>query len=166
MSSKRKKRAGRKPSKARDLPWAATYYTVENGSAPAREARYDPELPNAVRIALMARVVAVRDHPPPTFKTGTNVWRNMRDDSDRGGVDMGGIFEVRDKHGHVLYRLFCVLDSEAGDHGADARLLVMLLLGIKPEGTAMDPAVYRRVRGEADRYFETSPRPILLPPTV
>lgn len=166
MGRKRKKapRASTRP--ARDLPWAATYYLDAGGSAPAREALYDAEFPQPVRLALLARIVAVRDHPPLSFPTGTNVWRLMRDDPQKGGVDMSGIFEARDKHGSLLYRLFCVLDSNAGDHGADARLLVMLSLGVKPERTAMNSSVYRRVRGEADRYFATSPRPIMLPPTV
>lgn len=79
----------------------------------------------------------------------------MSRDPQRGKVDMSGIFEVRD-----------MLDSEAGEHGVDARLLVLLSLGIKRERTAMPQAVYRQVRRQADRYFATSPRPILWPPEV
>jgi hypothetical protein len=77
---------------------------------------------------------------------------------------MSGIYEIRDKHGDMLYRLFCVLDSDAGSHGLEAPALVMLSLGVKPVRTEMPQAVYERVRAEADRYFATSPRPITLPP--
>jgi hypothetical protein len=155
-------KSGKKP----ELPWAASYYVDDGGSVPARDALSAAEFPKAVRVALLARVVAVRDHPPPSFPTGSPVWAVMSRDPQRGKVDMSGIFEVRDKHGPLLYRLFCLLDSEAGEHGVDARLLVLLSLGIKRERTAMSQAVYRRVRRQADRYFATSPRPILWPPEV
>ena len=88
---------------------------------PAREALNAADVPKAVRIALLARVVAVRDRPPPSFPTGSPIWSVMSRDPQKGKVDMSGIFEVRDKHGPLLYRLFCVLDSEAGEHGVDAR---------------------------------------------
>lgn len=133
---------------------------------PAREALNASDVPKAVRLALLARVVAVRDHPPTSFPTGSPIWSVMSRDPQRGRVDMSGIFEVRDKHGPLLYRLFCLLDSEAAEHGVDARLFVLLSLGIKRERTAMPQAVYRRARRQADRYFATSPRPILWPPEI
>jgi hypothetical protein len=137
----------------------------EDGSVPAREALYAKDLPRPVRLALLARVVAVRDYPPPSFPTGSPIWSLMSRDPQKGKVDMSGIFEIRDKHGPLLYRLFCVLDSQAPEHGVeDARVLALLSLGIKPERTAMPEAVYRQVRRQADRYFATSPRPILWPP--
>jgi hypothetical protein len=89
----------------------------------------------------------------------------MSGDPQRGSVDMSGIFEIRDKHGPLLYRLFCVLDSGAPGHGVDdAQVLAILSLGIKPARTAMPERVYRQVRRQAGRYFASSPRPILWPP--
>jgi hypothetical protein len=152
-------------SARQDLPWVASYYVEEDGSVPAREALCAGDTPRAVRIALLARVVAVRDYPPPSFPTGSPIWSLMSRDPQKGKVDMSGIFEIRDKHGPLLYRLFCVLDSEASEHGVeDARVLALLSLGIKPERTRMPERVYRQVRRQADRYFATSPRPILWPP--
>jgi hypothetical protein len=142
------------------LPWAAAYYVDENGQTPAREALFDIGLPKPVRLALLARVTAVVNGPPTSFPTGTPIWSLMTRDRERGRIDMSGIFEVRDKHGPTLYRLFCVIDSEAGQHGMDARLLVMLSLATKPVRTAMPQAVYRAVRAQADRYFSMTPRPI------
>ncbi len=90
----------------------------------------------------------------------------MTRDREKGRVDMSGIFEIRDKQGDTLYRLFCVLDSDAEAHGLEAPALVMLALGTKRVRTAMPQSVYRRVRAEADRYFATTPRPVVLPPEV
>jgi hypothetical protein len=90
----------------------------------------------------------------------------MTKDRERGNVDMSGIYEIRDKQGDMLYRLFCLIDSNAEAHGLEAPALVMLSLGVKPIRTAMPQAVYQKARGQADRYFATSPRPVLLPPRV
>lgn len=155
----------KKPQR-KDLPWAAAFYVEQDGSVPAREALYADDIPKAVRLALLARVVAIRDHPPPSFPTGSPIWSLMSRDTQKGKVDLSGIFELRDKHGPLLYRLFCVLDSQAGEHGVDAQVLVMLSLGIKRERTAMPESAYREVRRQADRYFAVSPRPILWPPHV
>ena len=94
------------------------------------------------------------------------MWSPMTKDKQRGTVDMSGIFEIRDNQGDTLYRLFCVLDSDGESHGLEAPALVMLSLATKPVRTAMPHAIYKRVRGEADRYFGTSPRPVLFPPEV
>jgi hypothetical protein len=94
------------------------------------------------------------------------MWSAMSRDREKGKVDMSGIFEIRDKQGDMLYRLFCVLDSDGESHGLEAPALVMLSLAIKPVRTVMAQAIYARVRAEADRYFSTSPRPVLLPPEI
>jgi hypothetical protein len=161
--TRKRRRAPRTAEK--QLPWVASYYVEEDGSVPARDALYAGDMPRAVRIALLARVVAVRDYPPPSFPTGSPIWSLMSRDPQKGKVDMSGINEIRDKHGPLLYRLFCVLDSEASEHGVeDARVLALLSLGIKPDRTTMPERVYRQVRRQANRYFATSPRPILWPP--
>ncbi len=74
---------------------------------------------------------------------------------------MSGIFEARDRHHRKRYRLFCVLDSNAPDHGLDAPALVMLSGTVKNVGEEVPQAVYREVRRQADRYFATSPRPVI-----
>ena len=164
MARSRDSRRGAARAAEQQSPWVASYYVEQDGSVPAREALFAPDVPDAVRIALLARVVAVRDFPPPSFPTGSPVWSLMSRDAQRGRVDMSGIFEIRDKHGPLLDRLFCLLDSQAPAHGIDARVLALLSLGIKPDRTAMPERVYRQVRRQADRYFATSPRPILWPP--
>ena len=90
----------------------------------------------------------------------------MSKDKEKGKVDMSGIFEIRDKQGDTLYRLFCVLDSDAASHGLEAPALVMLSLATKQVRTALPQSVYKRVRAEADRYFATTPRPVVSPPQV
>jgi len=62
----------------------------------------------------------------------------MSGDPQRGSVDMSGIFEIRDKHGPLLYRLFCVLDSGAPGHGVDdAQVLAILARDqARPDGDA------------------------------
>ena len=64
---------------------------------------------------------------------------------------MKGIYEARDKHGKQLYRLFCVLDRAAPEHGVEAPALVLLSGGAKPVGAAMDDRVYRDVPTNAGR---------------
>lgn len=151
------------PSKKK---WIATYYVDATGKAPARDALRAAGFRTNVRLALEARAKAVRDTPPPSFPAGSPVWSAMSRDKEKDKVDMSGIFEIRDKQGDTLYRLFCVLDSDGESHGLDAPALVMLSLATKPVRTAMPQAVYRRVRAEADRYFATTPRPVILPPGV
>jgi len=146
--------------------WIATYYKDANGTAPARDALRVAGFPKNVRLALEARAKAVRDAPPPSFPAGSPMWSAMSRDREKGKVDMSGIFEIRDKQGDTLYRLFCVLDSDGESNGLEAPALVMLSLATKPVRTAMPQGVYKRVRAEADRYLATTPRPVFLPPSV
>lgn len=162
--------------KAKDAdPWIAAYYregderdeTSEEdiaagvGPDPAPARAFLKSLDPAPRAALRATVVAVRDRPPPSFPHGSNAWRLMHKPKKKGDVDMSGIFEVRDKYQSKLYRLFCVLDSEAPSHGLPAKSLVMLSGTIKRVGEEVPQAVYAEVRRQADRYFATSPRPVI-----
>jgi hypothetical protein len=146
--------------------WIATYYKDPTGKAPGRDVLRADGFPKNVRLVLEARAKAVRDAPPPSFPAGSLVWSAMSKDREKGKVDMSGIFEIRDKQGDMLYRLFCVLDSNGESYGLEAPALVMLSLATKPVRTVMPQSVYKRVRAEADRYFATSPRPVVLPPGV
>ena len=55
------------------------------------------------------------------------------------------------RHPRKLYRLFCVLDSCAPEHGLAAPALVMLSGTVKNVGEEVPQAVYREARRQADR---------------
>lgn len=161
--------------RAQPVNWIAVYYREGSASAELTEEQIaagagpDPAparaflnaLPLSPRAGLRATIVAVRDRPPPSFPTGSHAWRLMHKPAKKGEVDMSGIFEARDRHARKLYRLFCVLDSRAPEHGLAASALVMLSGTVKNVGEEVPQAVYREVRRQADRYFATSPRPVI-----
>ncbi len=118
---------------------------------PARD--FLDECPEAVRDELLATVLAVRNYPPPSFPTSTPRWTVMTE-------TMGGVYEARDKLGKELYRLFCLLDRQAHQHGASAPLLVLLGGANKPVRTAMPNDVYEEIRLFRGHYLSTNPRPI------
>jgi hypothetical protein len=89
---------------------------------------------------LLAIVVAVRDAPPPSFPS-SKLWRAMHS-------TMKGLYEVRDEHAGRLYRVFCVLDSQAPVHALDAKAIVLVCGGEKKIRSVMDDSVY----SEALRY--------------
>ena len=64
-------------------------------------------------------------------------------------ADMKGIREARDEHDGTLYRLFCVVDSQA--HGRDAKVVALVSGGVKPARTAMAQQVYDETRAFAAR---------------
>lgn len=140
--------------------WQAFFYEEADGKRPGLA--YLNSIPLSARQTLYAIIVAVRDHPPYRFPTQTPMWSVMRD--EKGGLDLGGIYEARDKHQNRLYRLFCLLDRRAPEHGVEAPALVILSGDDKPVRTTMPKAVYRRVIGQRDRYWATSPRPVARPP--
>jgi hypothetical protein len=157
------------------VKWIAVYYregdarddlTEEQiatgaGPDPVPARAFLNSLPLSPRAGLRATIAAVRDRPPPSFPTGSQTWRLMHKPTKRGEVDMSGIFEARDRHERKLYRLFCVLDSRAPEHGLDAPALVMLSGTIKNVGEVVPQTVYREVRRQADRYFTIDPRPVI-----
>jgi hypothetical protein len=157
------------------VKWIAVYYregdarddlteeqiAASAGPDPAPARAFLNSLPVSPRAGLRATIVAVRDRPPPSFSTGSQAWQLMHKPAKKGQVDMSGIFEARDRHHRKLYRLFCVLDSRAPEHGLDAPALVMLSGTVKNVGEEVPQAVYREVRRQADRYFATSPRPVI-----
>lgn len=80
--------------------------------------------PPPARDNLLATFAAVVDGPPPKFPTGSLLWRPMKG-------EMRGIYEIRDRHGSTLYRLFCLLDHDAPRHGCKLPTVVMLSGGPK-----------------------------------
>jgi len=160
---------------AQQVNWIAVYYREDDtrvdlteqeiaagvGPDPSPARAFLNALPPSPRAGLRATIVAVRDRPPPSFPTGSQAWRLMHKPAKKGEVDMSGIFEARDKHQRKLYRLFCVLDSRASEHGLGAPALVMLSGTVKNVGEQVPQKVYRKVRRQADLYFATSPRPVV-----
>jgi hypothetical protein len=72
-------------------------------------------------------------------------WHAMHKPKAKGEVDMSGIHEVRDRHKDVLYRLYCVVDRNAPDHGLAMPSVVVLDGAMKPVGTEMSQSVYKRI---------------------
>lgn len=89
---------------------------------------------------------------PLSFPTGTTRWRLMHKPAKKGEVDMSGIFEARDQHNRVLYRLFCVLDRDLPKHGPS---IVLLGGGTKPGRTEMPQRVYRAIDNHRHDYLKT-----------
>lgn len=131
--------------------WIVVFLEEPDGSVPARS--FLDECPTAVRAQLLATISAVRAAPPPSFPTSA-LWHVMRD-------EMRGLHEARDKHEKRLYRLFCVLDRHAPDHGLDGPAVVLISGGVKAIGEAMDARVYREARRRRDEYLASTPRRIL-----
>jgi hypothetical protein len=131
--------------------WIAAFYVDADGTVPAME--FLDACPTSVRAELLATVVAVRDAPPPSFPPSGR-WTAMRD-------EMRGFHEARDKHGKELFRLFCVLDRGAADHGAEGPALVLISGGIKPIDSAMDDRVYLAAQKAREAYLASTPRRLL-----
>ena len=70
-------------------------------------------------------------------------------------VDLSGICEARDKHSNNLYRLFCLIDRNAPEHGLALPALVLLGGVIKPARTEAPQAEYRRIDQNRKDYSAT-----------
>jgi hypothetical protein len=102
---------------------------------------------------LLAIMVAVREAPPPSFPP-SKMWHAMH-------WEMKGFYEARDEHDGQLYRVFCVLDSQAPEHGLDAKALTLICGGAKKVRSAMDGSVYDEALAYREDYLAT--RRIMLP---
>lgn len=131
--------------------WSVAFYRTAKGTAPARKFLLD--CPQPVREMLTAIVVAVRDAPPPSFPP-SKMWHVMHG-------EMKGFYEARDEHDGQLYRVFCVLDSQAPEHGLDAKALTLICGGAKPVRSPMDKSVYDEALAHREDYLAT--RRIVLP---
>ncbi len=166
----RKQREKAPPAKTQGSPskrdWIATYYKAEDGRAPARDALRSDEFPKNVRLALEARAKAVRDAPPPSFPVGSPMWSALSKDREKGKVDMSGIFEIRDKQGDTLTG--CSAWWTAMRNRTAWKPPPWSCSRSQPsrsERPCLIPHT-REVRAQADRYFATSPRPVILPPEI
>ena len=68
---------------------------------------------------------------------------------------MRGIVEARDKHDKTLYRLFCILDRDAQNHGLSLPSLVLIGGAKKPIDTVVSQAKYREIDENRQDYFTT-----------
>ena len=127
--------------------WSLAFYRTAKDSVPARE--FLLACPQSVREMLLAIVVAVRDAPPPS-----KMWHAMHG-------EMRGFHEARDEHDGRLYRVFCVLDSQALECGLDAKALTLICGGAKQVRSPMDKRVYKHALACREDYFAT--RRIVLP---
>jgi hypothetical protein len=141
------KKKGRRSAAA---DWQTVIYETATGDRPAVEYLTDEAMPDTVRRELLVTIAAVTTMGPPRFPTSTPRWSIMRKDKTKGAgsVDMSGICEARDKHAKLLYRLFCIIDRDAPDHGLAAPSLVLLSGTTKPDNTAVPISEYQLV----DRY--------------
>lgn len=141
-------------SGAPSTDWVLSMYLGADGQVPARA--FLLACPPSVRGMLLAIVVAVRDTSPPSFPT-SHMWHVMRE-------GMKGFHEARDEHDGTLYRLFCIVDRLAPEHGLDAPTVALICGGVKPVRTRMDETVYKQARAYRADYLAT--RRILLPPGI
>ena len=135
--------------------WQTVIYETKLGARPAVEYLSDEQMPNPVHRELLITVAAVTRTGPPRFPTSTSRWRLMHKDKKKGAVDMSGICEARDKHSKMLYRLFCVIDRDAPDHGLAAPSLVLLGGATKPDNTVVPMGEYQVIDGYRHDYWAT-----------
>jgi hypothetical protein len=128
--------------------WQAVLYETARGRQPAWDFLGSKEMPSGVRAELLVTIGAVLQVGPPRFPTSTQRWRLMHKPASKREVDLSGICEARDKHSNTLYRLFCVIDRNAPEHGLAAPSLVLLDGVAKPTRTEVPQSEYRRI----DRY--------------
>jgi hypothetical protein len=131
--------------------WSVAFYRTAKDTVPARA--FLLGCPRPVREMLLAIVVAVRDASPPSFPP-SKMWHVMRG-------EMKGFYEARDEHDGQLYRVFCVLDSKAPEHGLDAKALTLICGGAKSVRSPMDKSVYDEALVYREDYLVT--RRIVLP---
>jgi len=144
----------RKPRTSRSVSkdWQVAVYETVDGKRPALEYLGGAKVPDQPRRELLLTVLAVVQMGPLEFPTGTKRWQLMRKPSKKGDVDMSGIFEARDQHNRVLYRLFCLLDRDAPARGP---AVVLLGGGSKPDRTEMPQRVYKTIDGYRTDYLAT-----------
>ncbi len=119
-----------RPSPATTGSWQIAIYETATGKRPALDYLSAADVPDQPRRELLLTVLAVSEMGPLNFPTGTKRWRLMHKPAKKGEVDMSGVFEARDQHNRVLYRLFCVLDRNTPVHGP---AIVLLGGGTKPD---------------------------------
>lgn len=132
--------------------WTIAVYKTPDARLPALE--FLSTIPAAVRRELDLTITAVVQVGPSSFRGGSR-WTVMHKPKKKGEVNMSGIFEARDKHSKLLYRLFCVVDGQGAEHGLGGPAVVLLDGVVKPVATAVPQADYRRIDEYRDDYRAT-----------
>ena len=132
--------------------WQIGVYETSSGRRPALEYLGAEDVPDKPRRELLLTVLAVAEIGPLHFPSGTNRWRLMHKPSKKGDIDMSGIFEARDEHDRVLYRLFCLFDRNAPSYGPT---IVLLGGGSKPHRTEMPKRIYQAINRNRSDYMDT-----------
>jgi hypothetical protein len=100
------------------------------------------EVPTRIAAEIHAVLEAVASAPPPAF-SGGGKWEAMHG-------DLGGLYEVRVRHGRTLFRLLCLLDRTGDDLGGPS---IVCLGGLtKASGSAADPRDYKAIKQFADEF--------------
>jgi hypothetical protein len=133
--------------------WQIVFYETADGKRPAQ--KFLAGAPEEVRKELLATLRAARDVGPMHFKTSGDRWQLMHKPKKKGQVDMSGICEARDQQGDTLYRLYCVIDRNAPQHGLQRPSLVLLGGAAKPVRTAVPQSEYKRIDGYRDDWWAT-----------
>ena len=140
--------------KARRLAeWKNVLYRTPSGESPALT--WLLRLPKARREQLLAWAETIRRWPegPYAFPPGP-MWQPLHDEA-------AGCFEIRDEHDKRLYRLFCVIDRKATEHGLTYPVVCYLDGATKAVGTTLPRSTYVRLGALRREYLATSPRWIL-----
>lgn len=137
-------------------PWRIHYFQRHPDDdpstiAPART--FLEACPVPVKAHLRAILTAVADAPPPRFAGGLQ-WRAMRD-------EMRGYYEVRDRYGPWLYRVFCILERSGAAVGLGGSSIVLITGMKKRNESAFSGADYRRVRWLGEEYRSRTPRSVM-----
>lgn len=136
--------------------WDVVFFELKRGTVPALD--FLAQCPVGPRAELLATITAVRDGPPPAFRGGLR-WHAM-------SGELGGIYEARDEHDKMLYRLFCALDRDGPDKGLDRPSVVLLGGTTKPKGTEVPAATYATIATYRGIYVAANPRPVLAGPAL
>ncbi len=135
--------AGAKKSTKAKMPdvWQAAFYMTGDKKLPGLT--YLTGLPEDVRKELLKTIAAVVATGPPRYPTGGPTWTLMHKSKAKGEVDMSGICEAKDKDGKLLYRIFCVIDRDAAEHGLGAASLILLGGATKKVKTVVPQSEYK-----------------------
>lgn len=98
--------------------------------------------PKIVRSRILAVLKSVAEAPPTRF-AGGGMWEAMHG-------EMSGFFEIRVRHQAMLYRVFCLLDTQA--EGVPRPILAVIDAAAKKSKTTLSRSRYGQVRDLGDEY--------------
>ncbi|HEV8654421.1 MAG TPA: hypothetical protein VGR85_02790 [Candidatus Limnocylindria bacterium] len=142
--------AKKKPKPQSQLEWKVVFYVTPLGRTPALD--WLNGLPRERRQQLLGWAEAIRRWAPGPYAFPPGLqWQPMRDDA-------AGCFEIREQHDKILYRLFCIVDRKALDHGLANPVFCLLDGATKPINAVLPKATYRRIGEMREEYLATDRR--------